>query len=102
MSVSYVFNKDNKTFTATLDLKEECEPPKCEKQHPGLCVCETKSINMSHSSCEPPFQYLLEVPPGKRQLLSICVFTSAVWFCVWHVGRGAAGWWGGRAALLTR
>ena len=100
--MSYVFNKDSKTFTATLDVKEECGPPECEKQHPGLSACETKSINMSHSSCEPPFQYRLEVPPGRRQLLSICVFTTTAWFCVWHVGRGGAGWGGGRAALLTQ
>ncbi|XP_043340898.1 receptor-type tyrosine-protein phosphatase C isoform X4 [Cervus canadensis] len=66
VSVSYVFNKDNNTFTATLDIKEKCEPPGCEKQHSGLDACVNKTINMSHPSCEPPFQYLLEVPPDPK------------------------------------
>uniref|UniRef100_A0A4W2I077 Receptor-type tyrosine-protein phosphatase C n=1 Tax=Bos indicus x Bos taurus TaxID=30522 RepID=A0A4W2I077_BOBOX len=65
VSVKYSF-KDNKTFTATLDVEEkECEPPGCEKEHPGLPACQTRIINMSHPSCEPPFEYVLEVPPGK-------------------------------------
>ncbi|XP_055274939.1 receptor-type tyrosine-protein phosphatase C [Moschus berezovskii] len=73
VSVSYTF--DNGTFTATLNVKEdECEPPGCKKQHHGLCPCETKDINMSHSSCEPPFKYLLEVPPDPSQFQLIdCV-----------------------------
>ncbi|XP_065792401.1 receptor-type tyrosine-protein phosphatase C isoform X2 [Muntiacus reevesi] len=62
VSVRYIF-KGNSTFSATLDVKEECEPPKCEKEHSDLPACETKTISMSNPSCEPPFQYLLEVPP---------------------------------------
>ncbi|KAM9706964.1 receptor-type tyrosine-protein phosphatase C isoform 2-T2 [Dama dama] len=74
VSVKYIFNKDNDTFTATLDVKEECDPPKCEKQHPGLDACVNKTINMSHTSCEPPFEYLLEVPPDPNQfVLKECV-----------------------------
>lgn len=67
VSVKYSFN-DNKTFTATLDVKrEECEPPGCEKEHRGLSACQTKNISMSHPSCEPPFEYVLEVPPDPNQ-----------------------------------
>lgn len=91
--MKYSFN-DNKTFTATLDVKrEECEPPGCEKEHRGLSACQTKNISMSHPSCEPPFEYVLEVPPGKCQLLSICVFTTTVRFCVRIVGRRGRGSW---------
>ncbi|XP_040119713.1 receptor-type tyrosine-protein phosphatase C [Oryx dammah] len=73
VSVNYTWNKDNYTFTATLDVKE-CEFPGCEKQHHGLSECETKVINMSDPSCEPPFEYHLEVPPdpNKFQLID-CV-----------------------------
>ncbi|CAI9179919.1 unnamed protein product [Rangifer tarandus platyrhynchus] len=74
VSVSYVFNKDNNTFTATLDVKEECKPPECKKEYSGLHACENKNISMSHSSCEPPFQYLLEVPPDPNEFeLKDCV-----------------------------
>ncbi|OWK08469.1 PTPRC [Cervus elaphus hippelaphus] len=71
VSVKYIFNKDNNTFTATLDIKEKCEPPECEKQHPGLRACETNFINVSHPSCEPPFEYLLEAPPGEAHCSSL-------------------------------
>uniref|UniRef100_A0A8C0AF73 Receptor-type tyrosine-protein phosphatase C n=1 Tax=Bos mutus grunniens TaxID=30521 RepID=A0A8C0AF73_BOSMU len=68
VSVKYSFNDDNYTFTATLDVKgEECEPPECEKEHRGLSACQTKNISMSHPSCEPPFEYPLEVPPDPNQ-----------------------------------
>nr|XP_020765701.1 receptor-type tyrosine-protein phosphatase C isoform X1 [Odocoileus virginianus texanus]XP_020765702.1 receptor-type tyrosine-protein phosphatase C isoform X1 [Odocoileus virginianus texanus]XP_020765703.1 receptor-type tyrosine-protein phosphatase C isoform X1 [Odocoileus virginianus texanus] len=74
VSVSYVFNKDNNTFTATLDVKEECKPPECEKEYSGLHACVNKNISMSHSSCEPPFQHVLEVPPGPNDFeLKDCV-----------------------------
>lgn len=74
VSVRYSFN-DNNTFTATLDYTgEECEPLRCEEQHPGLSACETKIISMSHSSCEPPLEYPLEVPPDPNQFqLKDCV-----------------------------
>ena len=96
----YSFN-DNNTFTATLDYTgEECEPLRCEEQHPGLSACETKIISMSHFSCEPPLEYPLEVPPGKCRLLSVCVFTTTARFCVWIVarrGEGKLAWGGGGA-----
>lgn len=103
--MDYTWNKNNDTFTATLDVKgKECEPPGCEKQHRGLPACGAKAINISHPSCEPPLAYRLEVPPGKCQVLSICVFTTTARFCVWIVGRrgegtlavrGVRGLWGG-------
>lgn len=106
--MDYTRDENNYTFTATLNVKgEECEPPGCEQQHRDLSACEIKVINISHPSCEPPLEYLLEVPPGKCQLLAICVFTTTVRFCVWIVGRRGEGTLaavgaGGRAALLTQ
>ncbi|XP_044798569.2 receptor-type tyrosine-protein phosphatase C isoform X2 [Bubalus bubalis] len=74
VSVRYSFN-DNNTFTATLDYTgEECEPLRCEEQHPGLSACETRIISMSHPSCEPPLEYPLEVPPDPNKFqLKDCV-----------------------------
>ncbi|XP_069400429.1 receptor-type tyrosine-protein phosphatase C isoform X1 [Ovis canadensis] len=75
VSVDYTWNKNNDTFTATLDVKgKECEPPGCEKQHRGLPACGAKAINISHPSCEPPLAYRLEVPPDPNQFKLIdCV-----------------------------
>lgn len=68
VSVGYTRDENNYTFTATLNVKgEECEPPGCEQQHRDLSACEIKVINISHPSCEPPLEYLLEVPPDPNQ-----------------------------------
>ncbi|KAM7234747.1 hypothetical protein CapIbe_013567 [Capra ibex] len=68
VSVGYTWDENNYTFTATLDVMgKECEPPGCEQQHHDLSACEIKVINISHPSCEPPLEYLLEVPPDPNQ-----------------------------------
>ncbi|TKC46687.1 hypothetical protein EI555_018689 [Monodon monoceros] len=59
ISVHYVYSKENETYNATLSEANGVY----EKHLHGLQECEKKNINISHPSCYPPFEYLLEVPP---------------------------------------
>ncbi|XP_022417712.2 receptor-type tyrosine-protein phosphatase C isoform X3 [Delphinapterus leucas] len=70
ISVHYVYSKENETYNATLS-----EANGVYKKHlHGLQECEKKNINISHPSCYPPFEYLLEVPPDHKHFqLNECV-----------------------------
>ncbi|KAB0402978.1 hypothetical protein E2I00_007350 [Balaenoptera physalus] len=63
ISAHFIYNKESDTYNVTFS-EVKCEPLGCEKQLHGLQECEKKKINISDLSCHPPFEYLLEVPPG--------------------------------------
>lgn len=73
----YVYSKENETYNAILS---EANGGYKEQLH-GLQECEKKNINISLPLCYSPFEYLLEVPPGKYQLISVRAFTATLQFC---------------------
>ncbi|XP_066883539.1 receptor-type tyrosine-protein phosphatase C isoform X2 [Kogia breviceps] len=66
ISVQYLYNKENNTYNAKLS--------EVGKQFYGLQECEHKTVNISEDSCDPPFTYSFEVPPGHKHFqLNECV-----------------------------
>uniref|UniRef100_A0A8C0WFB1 Receptor-type tyrosine-protein phosphatase C n=1 Tax=Castor canadensis TaxID=51338 RepID=A0A8C0WFB1_CASCN len=59
----------SKLYDVKLDYhgEEPCQTTDCTSMLQGLNECSTKSINVSHPSCEPPKILELHVPPEKEK-----------------------------------
>uniref|UniRef100_A0A8C6ES60 protein-tyrosine-phosphatase n=1 Tax=Marmota marmota marmota TaxID=9994 RepID=A0A8C6ES60_MARMA len=79
ISVNYKYDKNNKSFTAELNVPDDVlgDLKDYKSKFQGLQGCENYIFNLSHNSCTTPLKLLkLEVPPGKYQFISICIFIN--------------------------
>ncbi|XP_020009596.1 receptor-type tyrosine-protein phosphatase C isoform X4 [Castor canadensis] len=69
ISVKYIYDNKSKLYDVKLDYhgEEPCQTTDCTSMLQGLNECSTKSINVSHPSCEPPKILELHVPPEKEK-----------------------------------
>ncbi|KAG3258457.1 protein tyrosine phosphatase, receptor type C [Ictidomys tridecemlineatus] len=66
ISVNYKYDKNNKSFTADLNVTDDvlCDLKDCKSKLQGLRGCHNDIFNLSHTSCTTPFKVIkLEVPP---------------------------------------
>jgi hypothetical protein len=100
ISVKYIYDNKSKLYDVKLDYhgEEPCQTTDCTSMLQGLNECSTKSINVSHPSCEPPKILELHVPPGKYKFISTSISESVQFHvcvlvvqkllreeCVWRV-----------------
>uniref|UniRef100_A0A8C0WAP0 Receptor-type tyrosine-protein phosphatase C n=1 Tax=Castor canadensis TaxID=51338 RepID=A0A8C0WAP0_CASCN len=78
ISVKYIYDNKSKLYDVKLDYhgEEPCQTTDCTSMLQGLNECSTKSINVSHPSCEPPKILELHVPPGKYKFISTSISES--------------------------
>lgn len=77
VNYTYTYNENSKTYSVMFASDVQCDSQDCAKMLQNLQECEHRTVNLSHSSCVPPFkQILLETPPGKCPLISACVLTT--------------------------
>uniref|UniRef100_A0A8C5Z9V8 Receptor-type tyrosine-protein phosphatase C n=1 Tax=Marmota marmota marmota TaxID=9994 RepID=A0A8C5Z9V8_MARMA len=82
ISVNYKYDKNNKSFTAELNVPDDVlgDLKDYKSKFQGLQGCENYIFNLSHNSCTTPLKLLkLEVPPGKYQFISICIFINTAY-----------------------
>uniref|UniRef100_A0A4X1SNY8 Receptor-type tyrosine-protein phosphatase C n=1 Tax=Sus scrofa TaxID=9823 RepID=A0A4X1SNY8_PIG len=66
VNYTYTYNENSKTYSVMFASDVQCDSQDCAKMLQNLQECEHRTVNLSHSSCVPPFkQILLETPPGK-------------------------------------
>uniref|UniRef100_A0A4X1SQD4 protein-tyrosine-phosphatase n=1 Tax=Sus scrofa TaxID=9823 RepID=A0A4X1SQD4_PIG len=79
VNYTYTYNENSKTYSVMFASDVQCDSQDCAKMLQNLQECEHRTVNLSHSSCVPPFkQILLETPPGKCPLISACVLTTHI------------------------
>uniref|UniRef100_A0A8D0XCL7 Receptor-type tyrosine-protein phosphatase C n=1 Tax=Sus scrofa TaxID=9823 RepID=A0A8D0XCL7_PIG len=75
VNYTYTYNENSKTYSVMFASDVQCDSQDCAKMLQNLQECEHRTVNLSHSSCVPPFkQILLETPPDPTKFkLEDCV-----------------------------